>query len=228
MSLESVRDKCPPVYHVLRLLSLFDPEEIPQFHLWDWRDETSDGLSLRKPSTFKGILYKLTCQVLPPKSLTGTPKPTLFNKDNIAESIRNLADYSLVRKMDGGVLWMHDLTRQYAKSEIPAGELSTWLGQAVDLLSNAFPLKDRSPEERSMVTVFLSQAESLIQQCEKNNVPRTEYAELRALCGMCLHNRRRFQAAKEHYISSLEVYTEMKGARNVRTIALRHRLGWTI
>jgi len=33
MSLESVRDRCPPVYHVLRLLSLFDPEKIPQFHL---------------------------------------------------------------------------------------------------------------------------------------------------------------------------------------------------
>jgi len=64
--------------------------------------------------------------------------------------------------------------------------------------------------------------------CGEDGIPRPEYVELQALCGMCQGNRGCSQTAKEPHMSSLEVFTQTKGEKDLRTIALRHRLGWTI
>ena len=232
MSLKALERRHPRAMDVLRLLSLFEPENIPPLHLQiSTRSQSFDlqsGSKQIQSAKVKVLVRNLLC-VVRPNSTNNVPEhQPNFSRVELEEALAKLVKYSMIRRLpEKGAIWMHDLTRHHARHLISPNERGRWLCVALDSLYHTFPMYDNTDDQRSLVDLFLPQAETIINQSQKENLPVEKYAKLIVICGLCHHNRGAYGTALRYFDSARPAFRTYLGESHGQFLNLQHRIGWS-
>lgn len=243
ISLENIEIESPHAAALLRLLSFFEPEEIPIFRGWN-RDDPC-GLEpkehfirrpklsrllprFKRPRNLKAVQDTKDIQVIS-KRTSDLSGPQLIqeivkNAPNFDVAIGKLWGLSLLRRtQEKGTLWIHDLTRHFVSQTIPSAERKSWLLAAVEIIFHTFPENDNTLQERLRVDIFLSQAASIVKRAQDDGIEIRFYARLMAMCAQCFHNRGAYTKALEWYSLARSAFEMFFGRDDSRTVGLLHR-----
>jgi tetratricopeptide (TPR) repeat protein len=243
ISLDSLKRRNKNSLNLLKLFAYFEPESIPPVRGWKRHNESSQ-LREEKKKTQAGCLSMFSCfgsgdshTAVPMQSMgrinsgfqASSESVHMILKDDpsLDDALSQLRDFSLIKALpESHKFWMHDLTRYFVQQSIPVGENVNWLCLALEVLFHTFPERDGTVEERTIVDVFLPQAESLIVQARNAGIPLQKYAKLISICGVCFHDRFSYAKALEMFEIARPIYEKQLGMKNEKTLTLLHRIGW--
>lgn len=237
MAFQDLARNHPDSMDILCLFSFFEPEAIPKFTNWH-RD--SDDIDFGKQNILR-TFFSLGCFTKKQASQRQSdhPAPNANPQceqvcelckipSRLEDAIGGLWNLNLIRRnREKGVLWMHDITCHMARNRVRKAGYRQWLESAIHIVYHTFPEKDNSPEEHSLVDIYLPQAATLIRQAQESELDLGKYAQLLVICARCYHNRGEYRKAIEWYKKALKPYQEALGTKNCRTITVWHGLAWS-